>query len=299
MRRSVEDLIRSGIQLDVAEAVAIVSATTTTLARRIRPVGFVPNVSDLMLHANGRLDVIAWRPASDDGVVADLARLLMSLLPARDQAATKPPSGLVYTMARALRTVQAPPIDTLEEFSQCLARIESRPARHVLRDLAARAGIRDRIHTGPVAAAAAAALLVLHPAPRTLVPPARIEMRPVAVNVPHAPIVEASRVSAPGRSATPAPRTRRAARARRVEPADRVAIPRRRPEPRPAVAAYVMRDPVPPAPVPTAPATSSVRPPTRVPSGRSQPRAENLLTRMGRKFAGDGTYRPQPFPRPD
>ena len=68
--------------------------------------------------------------------VSEMAILLQSLLPA---GAAPAPGGLRYAIARGLLDVEAPPFDSLDEFSKTLARFERGDRREIVRGLLARA----------------------------------------------------------------------------------------------------------------------------------------------------------------
>jgi hypothetical protein len=167
---SLHQLQSSGIRLRPHEAVAVIQQ----LIHRTdwsRPAGGVPPgppaSENIEICASG--DVLC-HGCSVTPSVAELAIVLQSLL-----AVTAPvPGGLQYAIGRALHDVEAPPFDSLADFSQTLARHERGAREAVVRGLHARvAGVvpRDRRLSG---------LTVVAPAPhrdRRAHPPLLTDLR--------------------------------------------------------------------------------------------------------------------------
>jgi hypothetical protein len=74
--------------------------------------------------------------------VSEAANLLQRILP---RGGTQVPGGLRYTIARALLDVEAPPFDSLEDFSRALARFERGDRREVVRTLLERAALASGV----------------------------------------------------------------------------------------------------------------------------------------------------------
>jgi len=81
------------------------------------------------LEADGSVVCIA---SDATPAVSEAANLLQEILP---HGGSQVPGGLRYTIARALLDVEAPPFDSLEDFSRALARFERGDRREVVRML--------------------------------------------------------------------------------------------------------------------------------------------------------------------
>ena len=134
--QSLRELISSGVELTAREAVAIAQeliASGPTDARAMPPFG-PPSLDNVQIYPDGSVECLecASTPA-----VSEIARLLDAMLPR--SARPRVPSGLRYTIARALLEVDAPPFDSLAAFSAALARHEDGDRTDIVRQLYARA----------------------------------------------------------------------------------------------------------------------------------------------------------------
>jgi Tol biopolymer transport system component len=90
---------------------------------------------------------VACRTCAATPAVSEIAILLQELLPIGTKGV---PGALRYALGRALLEVEAPPFDSLEDFSRALARFEGGERRRLLRDVYQRAvATRPKI-AGPV-----------------------------------------------------------------------------------------------------------------------------------------------------
>lgn len=133
-------LLGRSVRLETHEAVAI--------ARELLayPRG-IPTPDNIQLGADGSVSCI-----STDGMpsVASIADLLQTLLPPGTPNVTAP---LRYTIARGLEAVEAPPFESLDEFSTALARFEQGSRRDVLRGVVQRGARPARPVAVPIAVA--------------------------------------------------------------------------------------------------------------------------------------------------
>jgi Tol biopolymer transport system component len=104
--------------------------------------------------------------AATTPAVSEIAILLQSLLPPD----TRAPGGLRYAIHRALLEVEAPPFDSIEDFSRALARFERGDRTDVVRGLVERS-------LAPTAAFAGPELFAVTPIGRDETPKARRERR--------------------------------------------------------------------------------------------------------------------------
>ena len=132
----IADLIAAGVQFRPEEAVAIAQQlihTTATIVSTpaIVPLG-PPSPGNVRLHADGSVTCDGYhvKPA-----VFEMAILVQTLLP---PGSMRVPGGLRYAIARALLEVDAPPFDSIEEFSRVLERFERGHRREVVRRARAR-----------------------------------------------------------------------------------------------------------------------------------------------------------------
>jgi hypothetical protein len=143
----IADLFAIGVHLDAAEAVAIAQQLIGELtsehgSRResAEPLLGPPTPANVLLGWDGAVACLACetKPA-----VFEIAVFLQTLLP----AATAPvPGALRYTIARGLHDVDAPPFDSIDEFSRALARFERGDRAAVVRGVLARATGQPPIH---------------------------------------------------------------------------------------------------------------------------------------------------------
>ena len=116
---SLAELMRAGITPNADAAVAIARALIRERTSSAAPLSMdeSPLPENIYLAPDGRIMCRDGnRPA-----VSDVARLLRELLPI---GAAGIPGGLHYAIARALLEVDAPPFESVEEFSTALARFE-------------------------------------------------------------------------------------------------------------------------------------------------------------------------------
>jgi WD40 repeat protein len=138
-RVSIAELLETGVTLQPHEAVAIARAVVTcpsssepTASAAPRLYGPV-SLENVELTVDGRVECTqsAATPA-----VSEVAIFLQAMLPPGLRA----PGGLRYAIGRALLEVEAPPFDSIHEFSRALARYEQGDRDEVLRSLLERAG---------------------------------------------------------------------------------------------------------------------------------------------------------------
>lgn len=128
MRRfSIADLKQTDLVLSAAEALAV----TQQLVHSSEPCGH-PSEDGVFIDENGRIT----STGSETGMtVSEAGALLQTLLPSPIAVS----GSLRYAIARALGDVEAPPFESLEEFSQAISRFERGDRMDVLRGLASRA----------------------------------------------------------------------------------------------------------------------------------------------------------------
>jgi hypothetical protein len=137
--KSIADIIATGADLQPHEAVAIVQQLITHAEVEVELTPLSPlSLSNVWLGSDG--SVICWACATTPGVL-EMARLLEEMLP-RDGKA-RVPGALRYTMARALLEVDAPPFDSIAQFSATLKHHERGDRNVVLRELYARTAAVD------------------------------------------------------------------------------------------------------------------------------------------------------------
>src|ERR1700730_4806867 len=132
---SLRDVIDRGVELRHYEAVAIAQQVITLLDVDLQlgpPLG-PPSLDNVRLGPDGSIvcSACATSPA-----VSEIAILLRAMLPRG--GTTRVPGALRYTIARALREVEAPPFDSLASMSRALMRQEQLDRSVVLRGLYAR-----------------------------------------------------------------------------------------------------------------------------------------------------------------
>jgi len=152
-------MLAFGVRLETHEAVA--------LARELlaHPRG-IPAPENILLGFDGSASCITTDRMP---TVASVADLLLTLLP---PGTANVPAPLRYTIARGLQVVEAPPFNSLGEFSTVLERFEKGERRHVLRGVVQRARatppITQMIAEAPMPSTADAPLVAPRP---TVVPP--------------------------------------------------------------------------------------------------------------------------------
>lgn len=133
-RRTLSDVISTGVDLSAHDAVAVVLqlvAAPRAVALRA-PLG-PPSLDNVLLWSDGS---VACDAADATPAVFELAILLETLL---RRCHGRVPGALRYTIARALLEVDAPPFDSVGEFMAAVKRHERGNPTSVLRDLYARA----------------------------------------------------------------------------------------------------------------------------------------------------------------
>jgi hypothetical protein len=146
-RPSIADLLRSGVSLQTPEAVAIVQQLIFSRPADVppRPPFGPPTIENVFVGADGAVTCVACAATC---AVSEMAALLQAMLP---PARPGVPGSLRYAIARALLEVDAPPFDSLDEFSRALARHERGDRMAAVRDLFARIGpaLSDRRRLDP------------------------------------------------------------------------------------------------------------------------------------------------------
>src|ERR1700730_4040436 len=128
---SIAELLEHGVTIHPHEAVAIAQAVAMPVGedhRTARPPFGPPAPDNVHLARDGSVACVAC-----DGVpaVSEIAMFLQTML----APAVKVPGALRYTIARALLEVDAPPFDSLADFSRTLARFEQGDRRAAVRNL--------------------------------------------------------------------------------------------------------------------------------------------------------------------
>jgi hypothetical protein len=130
---SLEELQTAGVSVSPHEAVAIIQSLVhmELSALDSTPPFGPPAIESVAICADG--SVVCRGCAATPGVY-ELGILLQTLL----EGAPRVPGGLRYAIGRALLEVEAPPFDSLEQFSRGLERFEQGDRRAVVRGLFAR-----------------------------------------------------------------------------------------------------------------------------------------------------------------
>lgn len=168
---SVAELLARGVSFSSAESVALAQSIICSdmSGSGARPPFGPPCPENIFIRPDGSVEC---RGCAATPAVLEVAILLHTLLEAASQ---KVPGGLRYAIGRALLEVEAPPFDSLHEFSTALRRFEQGDHREVLRAVHARAAA-----TRPVAVATQPAAVTTQPVAVTTQPVA-VTTRPVAV----------------------------------------------------------------------------------------------------------------------
>ena len=169
-------LIERGVQIDAPEAVAIVQALASA--------GGSPTIDNIEIDSDGD---VRCRNSQGEPDVRPLAALLDRLLPKSGI-----PAALRYTVARGLGVVEAPPFESVEDFSRALARFAVEDRAGTIRTLLARARPSRPVAPAPAAVVSqsevppAPALRLASPiAPRVSAPAPRV--RPDVAAAPPPP----------------------------------------------------------------------------------------------------------------
>jgi hypothetical protein len=115
-------LIERGVETDAPEAVAIVQALASASGR--------PTLENVEIDSDGGA---RCRSSQGEPDVPALAALLDRLLPKSGI-----PAALRYTVARGLGVVEAPPFESVDDFSQAIVRFETGDRAEIIRGLLAR-----------------------------------------------------------------------------------------------------------------------------------------------------------------
>jgi hypothetical protein len=136
---SIAELQEAGVTLEVNEAVAIAQQLIRSLREAdglgVEPPYGPPASSNVFLNADGS---VTCRGCDTIPALFDVAIFLDALLPPSPRA----PGGLRYAVARAMLAVDVAPFDSMEEFSQALAKYEIGPREEVVRRLLQRSSSR-------------------------------------------------------------------------------------------------------------------------------------------------------------
>jgi len=154
---SLADLRDLGISIQPHEAIAIaqllINEPPGTVTGEVEHASPGPlSIHRVHLARDGSVVCGGWDATP---AVSEMAILLQTVLPLGGPGM---PGGLRYAIARALLDVEAPPFDSLEEFSQALARFERGDRREAIRQLFERALSARRMPRGAASAAELAQL---------------------------------------------------------------------------------------------------------------------------------------------
>src|SRR5438270_82443 len=135
---SIAEVQQAGIAIEADEAVAIAQQLVAAMRRPdaisiVEPPFGPPTTRNVYVSADGRA---ICRACETTPAVSEMAIFLQSLL----SPSVHVPGGLRYTLARALLDVDVPPFDSLDDFSETLARYERGPREQAVRRLF------DRLH---------------------------------------------------------------------------------------------------------------------------------------------------------
>ena len=136
-RISVSELHNAAVALRADEAVAVVqqlmhSVSSDSAAHEDEPFG-PPTLQNVYLDEDG---FVICQACQTTPAVAEMAIFLQQLLP---ESTPRVPGALRYTIARALHDVDAPPFDSIQDFSAALERFESGDRVAVVRAVVERA----------------------------------------------------------------------------------------------------------------------------------------------------------------
>ena len=154
---TVAEIQQAGVTIEPHEAVAIAQQLIDALRDHggtsvLEPPYGPPSAANVLLKGDG---TVLCRRCGTTPAILEVAILLQSLL---GSTSSRVPGGLRYTIARALLEVDMAPFDSLEDFSQSLARFECGP-----RDEAVRALLRRFDDLRPAAAPASIDRRRIHP----------------------------------------------------------------------------------------------------------------------------------------
>jgi hypothetical protein len=129
------DLRARGVTLSSQEAIAIAQSLihSDQSAFNARPPYGPPTADTVTINADG---LVECRTCAATPAVSEIAILLQDLLPMGTKGV---PGALRYALGRALLEVEAPPFDSIEDFSRTLARFEGGDRTRLLGDVYRRA----------------------------------------------------------------------------------------------------------------------------------------------------------------
>jgi hypothetical protein len=158
---SLAEVRDAGVTIEADEAVAIAQELIVSLRSPgdidvIEPPFGPPAPANVYLQADGSL---VCRACVSTPAVSEMAIFLQSLL----SAPVRTPSGLRYAIARALLDVDAAPFDSLDDFSETLARYERGPRRLAVRRILLRFHARHAFVPVP----SAPPVMLPRPSPRS------------------------------------------------------------------------------------------------------------------------------------
>lgn len=143
----IADLLARGVRIEAAEAVAITQQVIVQLTGELdlaaepdAPLLGPPTPANVFLGRDGSAICLGCQATP---AVFEVAVLLQTLLPA---GMGQVPGGLRYAMARGLHDVDAPPFESVDDFSRALSRYERGDRAAQVRDLVARATGEPRVH---------------------------------------------------------------------------------------------------------------------------------------------------------
>jgi hypothetical protein len=129
---SIAELQSAGVRLEADDAVAIAQQLIRSFrhdeGRSVEPPFGPPTAANVFLNEDGS---VTCRGCDTAPAVFDVAIFLDALLPASPRV----PGGLRYAIARAMLAVDVAPFDSLEEFSEALAKYETGSREDVVRQL--------------------------------------------------------------------------------------------------------------------------------------------------------------------
>jgi hypothetical protein len=133
---SIAELLKAGVALEAIEAVAItqqlIQSLKTSPAADIEPPFGPPTAETVVLDADGS---VSCAGCGVTPAISEIAIFLDSLLP---HGSPRVPGGVRYAIARALLEVDVAPFDSLDAFSDALARHERGDRADIIRRLVRR-----------------------------------------------------------------------------------------------------------------------------------------------------------------
>jgi hypothetical protein len=200
----IADLFGQGVRLQPHEAVAIVQLLIhgSSAPADVTEASGPPCPANVRLSTDGSVACVGCDVTPS---VFEMAVLLETLLPA---GTARVPGGLRYAIARGLLDVDAPPFDSIEDFSRALARFEKGSREDAVRGVLARAAANAPLLLTDAAQPTTHATQPANPVPQPRLvasqqprlvasqQPHPVSQQPRAVAAPVAPAVDASLRSA-------------------------------------------------------------------------------------------------------